>query len=172
MEMSIFQEIRETIQQKTARTLNPHHVRAISQKEKPPLRRFSLFGGLGRVKYAPRAPNIIRAPENILWNKRFLGKRRSPLSVVLFAIANCWRKAVLRRGGGGGNWTHVLLGCQKTFYILSSSTFLIPATRRNTLYSTQVAEYSLKNTTRSPKEFSVWMTPRPQPTDKSGATFR
>jgi len=43
MEMSIFQEIRETIQQKTARTLNPHHVRAISQKEKPPLGGFLLL---------------------------------------------------------------------------------------------------------------------------------
>ena len=47
------------------------------------------YGGLGRVKYAPRTPSIIRAPENILYNKRFLGKRRSPLSVVLFAVANC-----------------------------------------------------------------------------------
>jgi len=52
---------------------------------------FALFfrGGLGRVKYAPRTPSIIRAHENILQSKRFLGKRRSPLSVVLFAIANC-----------------------------------------------------------------------------------
>ena len=34
----------------------------------------TLYGGLGRVKYAPRTPKSIRAPENILRSKRFLGK--------------------------------------------------------------------------------------------------
>ncbi len=49
--------------------------------------------------------------------------------------------------------------------------FLNFRTRVNTLYKTQKAEYSLKNTFRFQKEFSVFLTPRPQPTDKSGATI-
>ena len=43
-------------------------------------------------------------------------------------------------GGGGGNRTHVLLGCQKTFYILITSIFLTRATRAHTLYSPQEAK--------------------------------
>ena len=54
------------------------------------------------------------------------------------------------------------------FYLL----FLNFATRVNTLCKTQKAEYSLKNTFRSLKECSVFLTPRPRPTDKSGATIR
>lgn len=40
---------------------------------------YMIFGGLGRVKYAPRTPSIIRAPKNILLVKRFLGKRKGRL---------------------------------------------------------------------------------------------
>ena len=79
------------------------------------------FGGLGRVKYAPRKPNIIRAPEKILHGKRFLGKRRSPPSVVLFAVANCWRKAVLRRGGDAETCTPVLNDEEKSSTYLSNN---------------------------------------------------
>ncbi len=74
-----------------------------------------------RVKYAPRAPSIFRAPENILLVKRFLGKRRSRLVGQAVATATVDDIALLRRGGGGRNRTDVLLGCQKTFYILSLS---------------------------------------------------
>ena len=45
------------------------------------------FGGLGRVKYAPSTPNIIRAPENILHSKRFLGKRKGRLIGQAVAVA-------------------------------------------------------------------------------------
>ena len=45
------------------------------------------YGGLGRVKYAPRTPSIIRAPENILYNKRFLGKRKGRLIGQAVAVA-------------------------------------------------------------------------------------
>ena len=50
--------------------------------------------------------------------------------------------------------------------------FLNFTTRVNTLCKTQEAKYSFPNTSRSKKECSVLMTPRPQPTDKSGATIR
>ena len=43
-------------------------------------------------------------------------------------------------GGGGESQTHVLLGCQKTFYILSLSFFLNDITRVNTLYIAQKAK--------------------------------
>ena len=49
--------------------------------------------------------------------------------------------------------------------------FLTFATRVNTLCKPQKAKYSLKNTFRSFKEFSVCLTPRPQPTDRLGATL-
>ena len=49
--------------------------------------------------------------------------------------------------------------------------FLSVTTRVNTLCNAQKAEYSSKNTFRFLKECSVLMTPRPQPTDKSGATI-
>jgi len=39
------------------------------------------------VKYAPRTPNIIRAPENILHSKRFLGKRKGRLIGQAVAVA-------------------------------------------------------------------------------------
>jgi len=45
------------------------------------------LGGLGRVKYAPRTPSIIRAPENILQSKRFLGKRKGRLIGQAVAVA-------------------------------------------------------------------------------------
>ena len=48
--------------------------------------------------------------------------------------------------------------------------FLNPATRVNTLYRTQKAEYSYKNAFRFLQEFSVCLTPRPVPTDKYGVT--
>ncbi len=48
---------------------------------------FFLFGGLVRVKYAPRTPSIFRAPENILFVKRFLGKRKGRLIGQTVAIA-------------------------------------------------------------------------------------
>ncbi len=76
-----------------ARSREPTIMRVFFDPPRPHIKRrqkgVNLCGGFGRVKYAPRTPSIIRAPENILYNKRFLGKRRSPLSVVLFAIANC-----------------------------------------------------------------------------------
>ena len=50
--------------------------------------------------------------------------------------------------------------------------FLKFPTRVNTLWKPQKAEYSYLNTFRSRQECSVLMTPRPQPTDKSGATIR
>ena len=50
--------------------------------------------------------------------------------------------------------------------------FLKYATRVNTLCAPQEAKYSYTNTSRFIQEFSVLMTPRPQPTDKLGATFR
>ena len=75
-------------------------------------------------------------------------------------------------GGSGGNRTHVLLGCQKTFYILSLSFFLNQQARVNTFSFTQKAYFPLKNTFRFFKEFPVYLTPRPQPTGKLGATFR
>ena len=50
--------------------------------------------------------------------------------------------------------------------------FLNFTTRVNTLCKTQKAEYSYKNTFQFLKECSVFLTPRPQPTDKSGATIR
>ena len=43
-------------------------------------------------------------------------------------------------GGDGRSWTDVLLGCQKTFYILSLSFFLTSVTRVNTLHEPQKAE--------------------------------
>ena len=49
--------------------------------------------------------------------------------------------------------------------------FLNFTTRVNTLCKTQKAKYSFKNTFRFLKEFSVLLTPRPQPTDKLGATI-
>ena len=48
---------------------------------------YFFFGGLGRVKYAPRTPSIIMAPENILYNKRFLGKRKGRLIGQAVAVA-------------------------------------------------------------------------------------
>ena len=53
-----------------------------------------------------------------------------------------------------------------------SKLFLNVATRVNTLCNTQKAKYSFKNAFRLFKECSVLMTPRPRPTDKSGATIR
>ena len=76
------------------------------------------------MKYAPRTPNTIRVPEKILHSKRFWGKRRSRLIDQAVAVATVDNKALLRRGGSGGNRTHVLRGCQKTFYILSLPFFL------------------------------------------------
>ena len=49
--------------------------------------------------------------------------------------------------------------------------FLNTAERVNTHRVTQKAKYSLKNTFRSYKECSVFLTPRPRPTDKPGATI-
>ena len=43
-------------------------------------------------------------------------------------------------GGDGESRTHVLLGCQKTFYILSLSFFLKNVTRVNTLCVSQKAK--------------------------------
>ena len=43
-------------------------------------------------------------------------------------------------GGDGGSRTHVLLGCQKTFYILILPIFLNRITRINALYTTQTAK--------------------------------
>ena len=48
---------------------------------------YAAFGGLVRVKYASRTPNSIRVPENILCNKRFLGKRKGRLIGQAAAIA-------------------------------------------------------------------------------------
>jgi len=48
---------------------------------------YFFFGGLGRVKYAPRTPSIIRAPEKILHSKRFLGKRKGRLIGQAVAVA-------------------------------------------------------------------------------------
>ena len=45
------------------------------------------MGGLVRVKYAPRTPRIIRAPEKILYSKRFLGKRKGRLIGQAVAVA-------------------------------------------------------------------------------------
>ena len=39
------------------------------------------------MKYAPRTPSIIRAPEKILHSKRFLGKRKGRLIGQAVAIA-------------------------------------------------------------------------------------
>ena len=50
--------------------------------------------------------------------------------------------------------------------------FLNVATRTNTLCNAQKAGYSYRYTFRYQQECSVLMTPRPRPTDKSGATFR
>ena len=55
------------------------------------------FGGLLRVKNAPRTPKSIRAPEKILHSKRFLGKRRSRLIGQAVAITTADNKALLRR---------------------------------------------------------------------------
>ncbi len=49
--------------------------------------------------------------------------------------------------------------------------FLNRAARVNTLRLAQRAKYSKQNTLRFRLEFSVSLTPRPQPTDKSGATI-
>ncbi len=60
------------------------------------------------MKYAPRTPNIFRAPENILLAKRFLGKRRSRLIGQAVAVATVDGIALLRRGGDAGTCTPVL----------------------------------------------------------------
>ena len=49
--------------------------------------------------------------------------------------------------------------------------FLTFAMRVNTLCKTQKAEYSYKNTFRFLQECSVFLTPRPRSTDKSGTTI-
>ena len=50
--------------------------------------------------------------------------------------------------------------------------FLNVATRTNTLCNAQKAGYSYRYAFRYQQECSVLMTPRPRPTDKSGATIR
>ncbi len=49
------------------------------------------------MKYAQRTPIILRAPENILLAKRFLGKRRSSLIGQAVAVATVDDIALLRR---------------------------------------------------------------------------
>ena len=81
-------------------------------------------------------------------------------------------RAFLFFGGAGRNRTDVLLGCQKTFYILSLSIFLTSIMRVNTPYETQKAQYSFLNAFRFKRECSVFLTPWSRPTDKSGTTIR
>ena len=61
------------------------------------------------MKYAPRTPSIIRAPENILHRKRFLGKRKGRLIGQAVAVATVDEIALPLRGGDGESRTHVLL---------------------------------------------------------------
>ena len=75
-------------------------------------------GGDGRVKYAPRTPNIIRAPEKILHSKRFLGKRKGRLIGQAVAVATVDEIALPWRGGAKGSRTPDLLNAIQTRYQL------------------------------------------------------
>ena len=64
---------------------------------------------------------------------------------------------MLFSGGDGGTWTHVLLGCQDTFYILILSTVLKIATRVNTLCNSQKADTPIRTPPDPYKSFpSDW----------------
>ena len=116
----------------------------------------------------------------IMKRKKSNGKNRcSFITFVLQSPKHHWRKYIpsLRYssfddiGGGGESRTHVLLGCQKTFYILSLSFFL--KNRNADKHALRFAGSWIipTNTSRFLRDFSVSLTPHPRPTDKSGATF-
>ena len=75
-------------------------------------------------------------------------------------------------GGGGENRTHVLLGCQKTFYILSLPFFLkngCGQTRRRF----RTGFFYLTATSRSRRKiFPPFFTPRLLPTEGRKPTIR
>ena len=117
----------------------------------------------------------------LLWNEKRATEK--PLlffiTFVLQSPQHRWRKYIPSSrysssddiGGGGESRTHVLLGCQKTFYILSLSFFL--KNRNADKHALRFAGSWIipTNTSRFLRDFSVSLTPHPRPTDKSGATF-